>query len=192
MRLTLLAKLIRSDRFVKRIICHCVLVLCLSFNCTLVQSAAYAEDSVEYQVKAAFIANFIAFTNWPDDTLQTIDLCIYGEDYFGSSIDQLQNKSSNNRKIRVRRISDLGALNECQVVFISKSNASSVMAILDSLRGKPMLTLADSPNMAAQGVVINMNLRNEKIVFEVNLKAARESGLYISSQLLQLATRVYQ
>lgn len=176
----------------QRIICHCVLVLCLSFNCAPAQSAELVDDNVEYQVKAAFIANFIAFANWPDDTLQTINLCIYGEDYFGSSIDQLQNKPSNNRKIRVQRISDLGELKACQAVFISKTSVKSLTAILQSLQGKPMLTLADSPNVAVQGVVINMNLRNEKIVFEVNLKAARESGLYISSQLLQLAARVYQ
>jgi len=191
-RLILLNRPTRSDGFVKRIVCHCVLVLYLSFNCALVHSADHAEDSVEYRVKVAFVANFIAFTDWPDDALKTIDLCIYGEDYFGDSIDQLQNKPYNNRPIRVRRISDLRKLNECQVVFISKSSMSSLAVILDSLQNKPILTLADSPNVAVQGVMINMSLKNEKIVFKVNLKVARESGLYISSQLLRLASRVYQ
>ena len=40
--------------------------------------------------------------------------------------------------------------------------------------------------------MINMNLINEKIVFEINLGNARKSGLDISSKLLQLAVKVHQ
>ena len=64
--------------------------------------------------------------------------------------------------------------------------------IISSLESYPILMLADTPDAISQGITINMSLVNEKIVFEINLKNARKSGLNISSKLLQLATKVHQ
>ena len=151
-----------------------------------------ADSMVEYQVKAAFIYNFIAFTHWPDSTSQTINLCIYGEDYFGQEIDKLQNRPVNNRHIKVTRIADFNQLKACQAIFFSKSVSSQLSSILNDLQNEPILTLADNPNATAQGIAINMSLVNEKIVFEINLTKVRASGLDISSKLLQLAVKVHQ
>jgi hypothetical protein len=41
-------------------------------------------------------------------------------------------------------------------------------------------------------VAINMELRDSKVGFEVNLKALRSAGLAVSSKLLRLAKVVYQ
>lgn len=189
----LLNRLLRlPDHFMKRSICSCFLALCLGFGLPISHSVARADNILEYQVKAAFIYNFIAFTQWPDSTGQTINLCVYGEDYFRSEIDKLQNKPVDKRHIRVARIDNPVKLTDCQVIFFSKSVSSNLENILDNLSDQPILTLADSPNAISQGVVINMNLINEKIVFEINLAIARKSGLDISSKLLQLAAKVHQ
>ncbi|MDP1549980.1 MAG: YfiR family protein [Nitrosomonas sp.] len=155
-------------------------------------SVAMADSMIEYQVKAAFIYNFMAFTHWPDSPGKTINLCVYGEDYFGQEIDKLQNRSINNRHIKVARIADLDQLKACQAIFFSKSVSSQLSSILNDLQNEPILTLADSQNAAAQGIAINMSLINEKIVFEINLAKVRASGLDISSKLLQLAVKVHQ
>ncbi|WP_049785384.1 YfiR family protein [Nitrosomonas sp. Is79A3] len=147
---------------------------------------------VEYQVKAAFIYNFIAFTHWPDSTSQTINLCVYGEDYFGNEIDKLESRSVNKRHIKVIRIDNVEKLKECQAIFFSKSVSNNLSSILVNLQNEPILTLADTPNATSKGITINMSLINEKIVFEINLAIARESGLDISSKLLQLAVKVHQ
>lgn len=182
----------RSDKFVKRRICNILLALYLGFCLSIFQSEAIADEIIEYQVKAAFVYNFIAFTHWPDSTDQTINLCIYGEDYFGKEIDKLQNRSINNRHIKVMRIADLNQLKACQAIFFSKSVSNHLSSILNNLQNEPILTLADSPNATAEGIAINMSLVNEKIVFEINLAKVRASGLDISSKLLQLAVKVHQ
>ncbi len=146
----------------------------------------------EYQVKAAFLYNFIAFTQWPDDIDQTLNLCIYGEDYFGQEIDKLQAKSVDNNNIKVIRLTSLEKSKACHVLFISKSAIDDLPNILASVRGESILTIADSPEAASKGVIINMNLTQNKINFEVNLESARSVRLDISSRLLQLATEVYQ
>ncbi|TXI29346.1 MAG: YfiR family protein [Nitrosomonas oligotropha] len=182
----------RSGTIVKRCVYGFILALGLGYGLPVTHSTAKADSIVEYQVKAAFIYNFIAFTQWPENVGQTINLCVYGEDFFGSEIDKLQNKPVDKRHIKVARIDNPEKLTGCQVIFFSKSVSSNLSNLLSSLPGQPILTLADNPNAISQGVIINMNLVNEKIVFEINLGIARKSGLDISSKLLQLAAKVHQ
>lgn len=183
---------LRLPTFVKRGICNTLLALCLGLCLPTSQSVAMADELIEYQVKAAFIYNFIAFTQWPDSTGEMINLCVYGEDYFGNEIDKLQNRSVNKRHIKVERINHVEKLKRCQVIFFSKPVSSNLSGVLSELQNQPVLTLADRPDAISQGVIINMNLINEKIVFEINLGFARKSGLDISSKLLQLAVKVHQ
>ena len=146
----------------------------------------------EYQVKAAFLYNFIAFTEWPNDIDQTVNLCIYGEDHFGHEIDKLQARAVNDNNIKVLRLTGLEESKECHVLFISKSAIDNLPNILENLQGESVLTIADSPEAASKGVIINMTLTQNKINFEVNLESAHSAKLSISSKLLQLATEVYQ
>jgi hypothetical protein len=55
-----------------------------------------------------------------------------------------------------------------------------------------VLTIADVPGAAKQGVALNMTVVNNKITFEANLTAARAANLKLSSKLLSLATEVLQ
>ncbi|WP_293005443.1 YfiR family protein [Nitrosomonas sp.] len=176
---------------ISRCVCYIILALWLGYGLPISHSVAKADNILEYQVKAAFIYNFIAFTDWPKSTNNIIHLCIYGEDYFGNEIDKLQNRSVDKRTIKVLRISNPERLEDCQAIFFSNSGSYNLSSILSTLQNNPILTLADSSNAISHGVIINMNLVNEKIVFEINLAIARKSGLDFSSKLLQLATKVY-
>lgn len=181
-----------ANTFMKRSIFKFLLASCLILITLASQSLAIANNQIEYQVKAAFIYNFIAFTQWPDSTDKTVNLCVYGDSGFGDEINKLHGKPVNNRSIRVGHINDHKELEVCQVVFFSKSVSNNLPNLLKDLQEKPILTLADSLNATSQGVAINMSIANEKIVFEINLGNARRSGLNISSKLLQLAVYVYQ
>ncbi len=180
-----------SDTLLKRVIFSSLLVLCLGFAILASSSVAVANDQIEYQVKVAFIYNFIAFTQWPDNTAKTINLCVYGENHFGDAINKLQGRPVNSRRIKVEHINDSKKLKACQAIFFSKSIGNNLPNILKELQDKPVLTLANNMDAISQGVAINMSIANEKIVFEINLEAARRSGLDISSKLLQLAARVH-
>ncbi len=158
----------------------------------LLVSEVAANNLKEYQLKAAFLYNFIAFTQWPDGINQTLKICVYGEDYFGQEIDKLQTKSVHGSSIKILRLASLEESKECQVLFISKSAISTLPDILTSIQGKNILTIADSPVAASEGVIINMILSQNKINFEINLQSARSVKLNISSKLLQLASKVYQ
>jgi len=172
--------------------CPVVKVLVFALVMLLPASNIPANNLEEYQVKAAFIFNFIAFTEWPESQDKTIDLCVYGKDKFGPEIDDLQTKAVNGNAIKIVRLESLAKIENCQVLFISESETSNLASILNKIEGKPILTVADALGAANEGVMINMQLVQSKIKFEINLKSARDAQLNINSRLLQLATEVYQ
>ncbi len=144
----------------------------------------------EYQVKAAYVYNFIAFTEWPDEVGSELNLCVYGPDPFGAEIDTLRDKSIGGRRLAVTRVTTVELLGSCQVVFLTREVMSNLPRILDELRGGTTLTIADSPGAARDGVGINMRDEADRIAFEVNLDAVHGQGLNLSFQLLRLAREV--
>lgn len=151
----------------------------------------WADSSDEYRVKVAFLYNFISFTEWPAALGNTLNLCVFGPDPFGEDVDKLQGRSVGARSLAVRRIGSVDALVNCQVVFITRPLIATLPRVLDSLKGKPVLTVADTTGAARQGVILNMGTEQNKIQFEANLAAARDNGLILSSKLLRLAKETY-
>ena len=155
-------------------------------------SPAHGDDLPEYRLKAAFVYNFIVYTEWPAGKITMLNVCILGTDPFGAEIDGLQGKAVAGLSIAVQRKSAGEPLSNCQVVFIPASAMQGLPRLLEGLRGQHVLTVADSPGAMRQGVALNMAVSQGKVTFEANLQAARSAGLNLSSKLLRLATEVKQ
>jgi len=153
---------------------------------------AYADAAPEYVLKAAFIYNFATFTEWPVKSVETLNLCVLGNDPFGSALNSIEGKLVGNARLVTKHVgtSD-NALRGCHMVFISASEKDNLPAILDIARESGTLTITDVQGAARQGVMIMLTLEQKKITFEINLQAARRAKLNISSKLLRLAKAVY-
>ena len=173
--------------------CGHLAVLCAL---TLPVLPAMVQESVltnnEKELKVAFLYNFTLFTEWPPEVGSTLNLCLYGDDPFGSVVDALQGKAVGGRSINVQRKGSNDSPKDCQVVFFTAQARSRLPRVLDELRGSPVLTVADSPGAARQGAALNMVANQNKITFEVNLQSVRAARLNLSSKLLRLATEVIQ
>ena len=53
-----------------------------------------------------------------------------------------------------------------------------------------VLTISDAPGAVRDGATIGLSVANQKIVFDINIAAARTSNLVISAKLLDLAQSV--
>ncbi len=155
-------------------------------------SLVHAESLAEYQIKAAFLYNFLAFTEWPSEVGNTITLCVYGPDPFGEDLNKMQGKGLGARSLAVKRINSVDGLQGCQAVFITHPVIGNLRRVLDNLNDRPVLTVADSQDAALQGVALNMSMDQNKVTFEANLAAARANRVNLSSKLLRLATKVIQ
>ncbi len=157
-----------------------------------VARAAAEEPSREYRIKAAFIYNFAKFSRWPassfSDGEAPLDFCIYGEDPFGGAFDAVAGKTIRGRRVAVRRIATIEASTGCHLLFISDSEAKRLTGILAALNDRPVLTVADMPDFARAGGIINLKTNeDDKLRFEINTGTARRAGLRFSSKLLSLA-----
>jgi hypothetical protein len=153
---------------------------------------ASASDLPEYRLKAAFLFNFALFTEWPAEVGPTLNVCVHGQDPFGDELDALNGRAVGQRRVAVNRKPRIDGLKDCQLVFIAGSAISGLPRVLEALRGLPVLTVADSPGAARDGVVLNMAVAQSKIVFDANLEAARAARVTLSSKMLRLAREVYQ
>jgi len=73
------------------------------------------------------------------------------------------------------------------MLFIASAESSRAEEIVQLLKGTSVLTIAETPGFSKQGGVINFVLEDSKVRFEVNVDAAKQAGLNISSRLLSLA-----
>ncbi len=165
-----------------------VLMLCL----LCAAHAARGDEVSEYRLKAAFVYNFASFTEWPAEVGTLLRLCVYGSDPFGANLDSLQGREVGARRIEVQRRASADKLDDCQIVFISRSGIGNLPRILDNLGTAPVLTVADTPGAMRQGVALNMETERDRITFTANLAAARQNRLTLSAKLLRLATEVHQ
>lgn len=167
----------------------CLLPALLALVCA---AAAAAPPVPEYELKAAFLYNFALFVDWPGEGRAegspTLPLCVIGRDPFGPALDVLEGKAVRAQKIEVRRLDWTEGAAECRILFIAASEQGRLARILGAVAGRPVLTVADSEDWLDQGVMINLSRRQARLAFDINLGAARQAGLRISSKLLRLAS----
>ena len=153
---------------------------------------AEVAPSNEYELKAAFLYNFIKFTEWPEEMGKGDEpfiISILGKDPFGGALDRIiEGETVHNRKIVARRFPRMeqSALNS-HVLFISPSEENNLAAILKLLEGQAVLTVSEIGNFTQRGGVIYLKKENNRIVFDVDLAAAKRAGLSMNAQLLKLA-----
>ena len=151
--------------------------------------ALAVESTKEYQIKAAFLLNFVKFVTWPKDVLrarQPFQLCILGTDPFGPILGSMARRSIRERSVTIRQFNSRSNLDGCHLLFIGHQTASLDRNTLAKLSRSGLLIVGDSPGLAHQGAAINLVAEGKKIRFEINIEAARYADLQMDAQLLQL------
>jgi hypothetical protein len=151
-----------------------------------------AQTPREYEVKAAFLYNFVQFVEWPADAFSDaqspVVIGILGDDPFGASLDDIvRDEKVNNRPLVIRHYQRVEDIKDCQILFISQSENRRLEEILAGLKDRSILTVGDTDGFARRGGMIRFVTENNKIRFRINVKAAKTANLTISSKLLRLA-----
>lgn len=170
----------------------------LFFGTVGVAWASQPNRAPEYEVKAKVLRTLGSYVNWPPIARregQPFVIGVLGDSPFEHFLDtQVRGKVVHNRKVQVVYLRTLQpeAILACDLLYICESEYDRVVDILRLCKGKPILTVGDSPGFAGRGVIINLVVSTEKVGFEVNLRTARESGLEINSTILASpSTRIY-
>jgi len=174
---------------------------------------AIPRQATEYQIKAAYIYNFLLFVQWPEpnipptetrlpkpsppDRRQTITIGIIGKDPFGDAFKDVEGKliKHKKKKLVIKRYSPYQkniTFDHCQVLFISSSERRNLGTILTRVKGKPILTIAETPGFLELGGMFRLLEKRRKIRWEINQTPVKLAKLKLNAQLLRNAVRVVQ
>ena len=160
----------------------------ISFVALLLMSYAAAgplaqDVPLEYQVKAAYLYNFVKYVEWPEPP-PTLKICVAGQNPFGTVLtDLVRNERVRGMSIEAQVI--LEPQSDCHVVFVPKT--ANAAAYLRLASGAPILTVGEAPQFIEQGGLIRFRLDGGKVRFDINRSSAEKVRLRVSSRLLQLA-----
>jgi len=148
----------------------------------------------EARLKSAFIFNFAKFVEWPAnafaDANSPMVVGIVGKDTLGSALDQvIQGKSLNGRPMIVHRFAVGQEVQPCHILFVSAKNEANLAQILQRARGASVLTVGETEGFLKAGGIIRFVTVDNRLQFEISSSNAAQSGLKISSKLLQLSRK---
>lgn len=171
-------------------------IFTLFFVFGLMATAMAAPSSLEDRVKAAYILNFARYTIWPSevfpDAHAPLVVCVLGSDIFRTTLQKtVSGIKVDSRFFEVRELKEpFSSPNQCHIVFIDRSYMQKEFGLLTSLKQKPILSISDDESFFEKGGIISFVVYEETIQFNVNLLAADQAGLKLSSRMLALAKKV--
>jgi hypothetical protein len=167
-------------------------------------SAQETSAALETEVEAAFLVNFLRYTDWPPERAlppgEPLVITVVGHEAMAAALVRLADvvPPVRGRRIHVQqlefpegadatvRTSLSDRLRGSHLVFVHHSR-EPVDAILGDLSGQPVLTVSDQPGFVAGGGMLGLRRLGSRIVFEANPAAIRNARLVVSAKVLKLA-----
>lgn len=147
----------------------------------------------EYELKAAYVFNFALFTDWPADTVYdggTLNVCVHPASAMRPSLAGIADKTVRGRRLAVRMADSGDSLRPCHLLVLDGADRERWMRIRKALGGAAVLTVTDDEAIAREGAMIALATEGQRLVFDIDLTAARQARLALSSRLLRLARNV--
>lgn len=140
------------------------------------------------EVTAAFLVNFVKFTEWPgDDGAGPVLLCTSDADVARAATDLVARGATGARAVDVQHVGLDPVPSRCGILHVSGLDSRRVVLLTNGLKGTSVLTVGDTADFARQGGVIRLFLQGDTMRFEINVAAATRANLRLSSRLLSLA-----
>jgi hypothetical protein len=151
----------------------------------------------ETALKASFITSFIGYTFWPNESQienkEPFEICVIGDDPYTEIFGFFPKEGIRKRPLKSRKISENDSSEtyaSCHILVIRLATKKKTETLLQSIEGLPILTISEFSNYSKQKTMINLSLRNDKMVFSVNRDASSVAGIVLRSKLLRSAHKI--
>ncbi len=193
-----------SSRLTKTLV---LLLLLIGLGAGLAPAGEVDEQKAA-KVKAAFLIHFLKYTQWPDEVLNgdmTLKIGVIGPDPFVGNLQPIcQTTKIREHALQVQMVqipggndafdSDLTVLTEMlkdfHALYINESDLQWLHGIRAATADFPILVIGETSGFAEAGGMIGLKNVDGKISFDINVNAAQDVQLKISSKLLKLANLV--
>ena len=176
-----------------------LLAVCLTGKAETSHVMFDKKNPSDIELKAIYLYNFLKFVKWPEGKCPQTggvsqEIAVLGDSDYEPVLKSLQQKlKSRNQDLK---LTFYGPYKEginyspCCLLFITQSEVDNLPDILENLRDKPVLTVADSDAFLEKGVMITMISHNDKIRWAINREPLQKAGLRLSAKLLDIAIQV--
>lgn len=138
-------------------------------------------NTTEYEVKAAFLFNFLKFVDWPAAQDGPWVIGVVASNPFAATLEEtVRGKTIKGSPVIVKRLANLAGARGCHIVFVP----TPAQAAFTPPPG--VLTVGDDPHFLEAGGIVSFYLEDGKVRFEIQANTAKAAGLRVSAQLLKL------
>jgi hypothetical protein len=145
------------------------------------------------QVKAAFLYHFGTYVQWPTNAPSTdpITIAVLDDAAVAAQLAAyLPGRRIADRPVQVRALTRIEDLADEELLFIGSANNARLMQVIAAVRQRPILVVTDAVDGLDRGAMVNFQLVDSRVRFEISVPRAEEAGLMLSSRLLSAALRV--
>jgi hypothetical protein len=172
------------------IIRHIFLVLLLALS----PLALAQRQAPEAELKAAILVNMLLFVDWPSKASQPTDrltLCYFDASPITAVLDLLNGKLLKGKPLQVLPVTST-TVSGCHALYLSPRDSIHLVDVVPNLQASGVLFISDSPGYLQRGVMLNLEVDDGRVVFDIDLRSARHAGLMMSSKMLRLARKVVE
>lgn len=148
----------------------------------------------EAELKAAIIVNMLLFVDWPgagSGGREQMTLCHIDDSPVSAALMHFDGRVFKGKALKIRQTGP-DALSGCQLVYVPPGNAATLARIAGSARAANILLAGDSPTYLSRGIMLNLEVVDGRVVFDIDLRTTQKAGLQISSKALRLARQVIE
>jgi hypothetical protein len=178
-----------------------VLVLLL-YLLALPAPAEEWSERQEARVEAAYLINFLRYTEWPpspagSDPHAPWVIAVIGPNWVVSVVRSVATSAGlvQGRPVVVRPLRLrpgplqplLEQVDDTHLLFVHAAGSPQQRRLLHALRHRPVLTVGAGDSFVAAGGMLSLLRSGEHVVFAANPTAIRDAGLVVSAKVLKLA-----
>jgi hypothetical protein len=166
------------------------MALALEGQSTPVDRGAADPIPGEFELKAAFVLNFIRLVNWasvPEENGAELPVCALANSEFAEAVRQaVAGKTVASRSISFRLTASPDPAH-CRVLIVDAAQYRVARPALNAVKDAPVLTIGDGRGLASLGGMFELVVQDRKVQFDASLDAIRRARLDVSARLLQLS-----
>ena len=149
----------------------------------------------EAEVKASYLYHFATYVQWPEEGDTPISIAVLGAPNVATQLEGFlarePDRRIGDRPVIVRNFDTLRDLDsDFHVLFVGEELDERLADVVGALGTRPVLLVTDARDALRRGAMINFQVIDQNVRFEISLRNAGRAGLMLSSRLLNAAIRV--
>ncbi|MEM9158847.1 MAG: YfiR family protein [Verrucomicrobiota bacterium] len=165
----------------------CIAVLLLIGTASVIAPLQAQTLRIE-ELKASYINGFIDFALWDGKVNESsATIGIIGSSQLAYHLEEIASRKLEGRKLEIIELTTNDLDRRVDILFVGQGYKSSWDAIASYCRKKRVMLVGDEQGIIENGATIEFVVRKNRLRFIVNEKNAKNSGLEVSSKLLELA-----